>query len=51
MSIKDKLQVVLLIPIIIGGAIALMAMSYLLVPVLIVSFVAFISYSIVSSKE
>ena len=50
MSLKDKLLVILLIPFIIGSSIALMVLSYLIVPVVIVLTIGSIIYFIFRVK-
>ena len=50
MSLKDKLLIILLIPFVIGSSIALMMLSYLIVPVFIVIFIGTIIYFIFRVK-
>lgn len=50
MSLKHKLLVVLLIPVVIGSSIGLMILSYLLVPVTIVLVIGSMIYAIFKMK-
>ena len=47
MTLKHKLLTLLLIPTLIGSSIALMVLSYLFVPLIIVGTVGIFSYSVV----
>ena len=44
---KELLKVIALIPILVGGSIAVMVLSYLLVPLFVVTFVGLIAYGVV----
>ena len=50
MSLKDKILLVILIPFIIGSSIALMLLSYLIVPVFIVISIGSIIYFVLRVK-
>ena len=42
----DTLKAILLVPLILGGAIAMMMLSYMVVPIMIVSFVIFMGFTV-----
>ena len=51
MKLAEILLTILLIPLIIAGAIAIMAMSYMLVPVMMVLFIGTITYIVVQGNK
>ena len=51
MKLGDVLLAILLLPVVIAGAIAIMAMSYMLVPVMMVLFIGTITYIVVQGNK
>lgn len=47
----DSLKALSLVPLIIGGAIALMILSYMIVPILVVCFVALVVYTFLKVSQ